>query len=190
MNADLLERTSVTLFEYIAIAYSMVGSFAVLRALSGIPHAIQGGKRYWVHLTWLLATLGTVLLTFWTFWWARDVVWNLVSFVMALVPPGLLYVFVSLLVPENPETVASWKDHFYAVRRRLFLTAVAWDLMVYLGVAMRSEEPPSVAVFGSLIAIHLTGAISRNPRVQVLLAGIIPVALAAIGLIDFFQPAQ
>ncbi len=180
----------MTLFEYIAIAYSMVGSFAVLRALSGIPHAIQGGKRYWVHLTWLLATLGTVLLTFWTFWWARDVLWNLVSFVMVLVPPGILYVFVSLLVPENPETVASWEDHFYAVRLRLFLTGVAWDLAVYLGAAMRSVEPPPMAVWGSLIAVHLAGAISRNPRIHALLAGIIPIMLVAIGLVSFFQPAQ
>jgi hypothetical protein len=180
----------VTLFEYIAIAYSMLGSFAALRALSGIPHAIQDGKRYWVHLTWLFATLGTVLLSFWAFWWSRDVLWNIVSFVTVLASPGIGYVFVSLLVPENPETVDSWRDHFYAVRLRLFLIAIAWDIMTFLGAALRPDHSPSVAVFGSLIAIHLTGAISREPRVQALLAGTIPVVVAAIELAFFFQPAQ
>ena len=139
----------------------------------------------------LLATLGTVLLAFWTFWWSRDVLWNLVSFVVALAPPGILYVFVSLLIPENPETVASWERPLLRGsssplpdRRHLGF----YD--VYLGAAMRSEEPPSVAVFGSLIAIHSTGAISRNPRIQALLAGIIPAVVAATGLVFFFQPAQ
>ena len=63
----------MTQFEYIAIAYSMVLSFTVLRALSVLPHAVRIGRRYWVHTTWVCLTLGTTLLMFWNFWLYREI---------------------------------------------------------------------------------------------------------------------
>jgi hypothetical protein len=71
----------------------MVLSFMVLRILSVIPHAIQTEKRYWVYLIWIANTLATVFLLFWSFWWFRDVDWNIVSFILILASPGILYVY-------------------------------------------------------------------------------------------------
>ena len=181
----------MTLFEYIAIAFSMVASFTVLRALSGVPHAIQRERRYWVHLTWLGSTLATVLLMFWGFWWARDVEWNIITFAWALLLPGVLYVFVSLLVPQDPSTVTSWKQHFYTVRHRLFVTAIAWDITgAFTGPILTGGEIylPVAFVFAGALAIHSVGAISRKPTVHAIIVLVPPAMIAILGLTIFFQP--
>jgi len=175
----------VTLFEYIAIAFSMVISFTVLRALSGVPHAVQTGKRYWVHLAWLGSTLATVLLRFWAFWGYRGAEWNFIIFALVLVPPGLLYVLVSLLVPEDSSAVDSWKEHF------LFLTAIAWDITAAMGIIVTSgvRTFPTL-IFGALFITHSVGALSSEPKLHALLATVPPAVIAFVGLTVLFQPMQ
>jgi hypothetical protein len=189
-----LDGSRVTLFEYIAIAFSMVISFTALRALSGVPHAIQAGKRYWVHLAWLVSTLASVLLTFWIFWWNRGVEWNFITFALVLVPPCLLYVFVSLLVPEDSSAVTSWKEHFFKVRIRLFVTGVVWDITAFIGATLTSGvgDLPSSAfvVLPALFVTHSVGALSSKPEVHAVLVAVPPAVIAISALTVFFQPTQ
>jgi hypothetical protein len=182
-----LGGADVTLFEYIAIAFSLVQSFTVLRALSGIPHAIQRARRYWVHMTWLGSTLATVLFTFWTFWWNRDAEWNFVLFALALVPPSVLYVFVSLLVPQDPAAVASWREHFFAVRFRLFVTAIVWDITFFWAALVRSDEFSTPGAF-ALLVVHFLGAISARPVLHAVLVLVPPTLIAILGLTMFLRP--
>jgi len=63
----------LTLFEYVAIAYCLVISFAVTRAASVLPYALAPDGRYWVHTTWVFSNLGFSLLIFWNFWSFREV---------------------------------------------------------------------------------------------------------------------
>lgn len=180
----------MTQFEYIAIAYSMVQSFTALRGLSGMAHAIDGERRYWVHLTWLSSTLASILLTFWIFWGNRDIEWNFLSFTLALIPPGFLYVFVSLLVPETPSAITSWREHFYSVRVRLFATAIVWDLSLLVGSLIthgRLGSRSAYPIFAVLLAVHTTGAISRNPNVHAVLAPLIFAGVFIMGLTIFFE---
>ncbi len=184
----------MTLFEYNEIAFSMVQSFTVLRALSGIPHAIAHGRRYWIHLTWLCSAVATVLMMFWTFWFARDLEWNFILFAWVLLSPGALYVFVCLLVPEAPSTVTSWRQHFYSVRLRLFLTAIAFDITYFMGgIVNRDDLEPEFRVpiflgFPFLLAVHSLGAISKSPTVHAVLPFIPPALIAIAGLTILFQP--
>jgi hypothetical protein len=180
----------VTLFEYIAIAFSMVQSFTVLRALSGVPHAIQIDRRYWVHLTWLGSTLATVLFSFWAFWGFKDFDWNFAVFAWVLVAPSLLYVFVSLLIPQDPSAVTSWREHFYSIRLRLFSTAIAWDLAAMLGSIINSGESRGAVhfMFAVLLLVHSVGAISSRPAVHAVLAIVPPVLVVVSGLTIYFLP--
>ena len=91
-------RSELTLFEYLAAGYVLMLSFAVLRALSGVPHAARSPSRYWVHLSWLSTALASCLVGFWAFWFYREVEWTFFQFIGALAPPALLYTYVSLLV--------------------------------------------------------------------------------------------
>jgi hypothetical protein len=57
----------MTLFEYLAIAFSIVFSLSATRLLGGLSHVLQPERRYWVHATavcgWLLAAIAV----FWIF---------------------------------------------------------------------------------------------------------------------------
>ena len=55
----------MTHFEFISVALSIVLSFAVLRLLDAVPHAVAREGRYWIQLLWV------VYLLWWSavFWW-------------------------------------------------------------------------------------------------------------------------
>ena len=77
----------MTLFEYLAIAYSLVISFAVVRAASVLPHVLSRERIYWIHTFWVLANLVTCLVIFWNFWSFREVAWTLGRFSLVLALP-------------------------------------------------------------------------------------------------------
>jgi hypothetical protein len=119
----------MTLFEYLAIAYSLVVSFTVLRALSGLPHATSAERIYWVHLAWVCVILGGAFQYFWGFWAYRDIEWTQPVFLLSLANPALLYVMACILSPEAPAGVDSWRDYFFSVRQRLFLVGLCFQLV-------------------------------------------------------------
>ncbi len=64
------------LFEYLAAAFTLVLSFAVVRLVGGLPSALVAERRYWVHLLLLVAVLSMVASIFWALWSFREVSWN------------------------------------------------------------------------------------------------------------------
>lgn len=85
----------------------------------GLPSALAPQRRYVLHLALTFNNLLLIALSFWTFWSLREVAWTFRGFTAALLIPGLLYHGAAALIPENPENVLSWRDHFVAVRRPL-----------------------------------------------------------------------
>jgi hypothetical protein len=114
----------MTIFEYLAVAYTLVLSLAVVRLLGGIAHALRPGRRYWPHFSWLLFATALCLTAFWAFLSYRELDWTLPRFILILAGPALIYVFSSLVVPSDPSAVESWRDHFFAVRVPLFATGI------------------------------------------------------------------
>lgn len=168
----------MTLFEYLAIAFSLIFSFSAMRLVGGIPHAVQRGRRYWVHLCFVLWQLLITVFIFWAFWSFRDVSWTFPRFALVLLSPALIYFNACALIPENPESVESWRDYFYAVRQRYFVGVGCWLLAVTTistVVGMPLIHPARGAQV-ALLAIVVIGARFPDHRVQ---AGI-SVALLAI----------
>ena len=115
----------MTLFEYLAIAFSLVLSFAAMRLIAGLSYAAQPGRRYWVHLVFVLGHLFLTIIVFWNLWNLRDVTWNLPRFVLALAYPGLVYFTACALIPEQASAVDSWRSYYYSARRRFFIGIAA-----------------------------------------------------------------
>jgi len=111
----------MTIFEYLAIAYSLVISFAVMRGLSGLPHAASSGRRYSVHLAWVCMNLAAAFQYYWGFWAFRNVEWSQPKFLSVLACPALMYTMACILNPESGSSIASWREYFYQVRVKLFL---------------------------------------------------------------------
>ena len=158
----------MSLFEYVAIAFSLVFSFSVIRLVAGLPYASAEG-RYWIHLGFCFLQLIVTAVAFWAFWLYRDVDWTLPRFLLVLANPALVYFNICALVPDDPKAVGSWRAHYYATRRRYFLGLGAWALVIALAGTLVLGIPvlhPLRAMQAGILVIGVVGAASTDPRVH------------------------
>lgn len=170
------------LFEYLAIAFGLLYSVAALRVLGGLPSALVRDRRSWLHLALTFNMLLLIAISFWTFWSLRVVNWKFQGFLLALLVPGLLYYCAAVLVPENPEAVPSWRDHYHAVRRRWYGGFAAWGLAAGVSATVNlgmSFTHPARAVHLTSMAIGIAGVLSANARVHAFLVALIALLLIA-----------
>jgi hypothetical protein len=180
------------LFEHVAVGFSMVLSFGVARLLDGLRPALAPGKRYWVHALWLVQKLFGAALYWWGFVSFREgITWTLASFLWMLLPPGFLFLQATVLVGSNPTGVASWRDHFFDIRRWFFSVDVALILHSIITSSLLRGLPllhPFRALQLAGLTLSVWGAVSASPRVH---ATIAPMALGlqSLGLgALFFRP--
>lgn len=163
----------MTLFEYLAIAFSLVFSFAAVRLVGGLPYALAPGRRYWVHLAFIFHELLRVVAGFWAFWSFRDITWSFPRYVLALVAPGLVYFLAAALVPADPAGVTSWREFYFGVRRRYFLAIAFWAVAVATATTILLQMPwshPFRLVQLAFLAFGIAGATFTSPRVHAGLA--------------------
>ena len=111
-------------------------------------------------------------------------------FIIGLAVPLLLYVHVSLLVPPDPSTVTSWRDHFFGVRIPLFTSGLA----NYVAVAISNQstlgipalDPAEWTVYAA-IAIYTLGLTSARPSLHAALALAFPCVVAVIFFVILAQ---
>src|SRR5262245_2843200 len=120
----------MTHFEYLAVSFSIVLSFAAVRIIDGLADVFARGRVYWVHAAWVVHQLVLVAYIWWIVWSYRDVSWNFFTFLVVLIGVGLVYYQANALIPAQANTVVSWRSHFYTVRRRFFGAMIAWVLVI------------------------------------------------------------
>jgi hypothetical protein len=178
----------MTLFEYLAIAYSLVLSFAAMRLLEGLPHTARSDRRYWPHLVFVFCSLFGCVTAFWVFWSYRGANWDYFRFWLALANPGLIYSIVCTLVPRNADSIESWHQYFASVRRRYFLAFASWALVVAgmhtLILGMPLWHPGRVVEL-ALFCTAIVGAFTSNEKVVSGIALILP--LLALGSALFLR---
>jgi hypothetical protein len=163
----------MTLFEYLVAAFSLLYSLAALRLIGGISVALTPSRRYWPHLLLTSSLLLQIAAGFWAFWSLRDVHWNFVGFLLALLVVGTLCYLAALLVPGNATDVQSWRAHYFAVRRRwytglgILAIAMAMNATVNLGFPL---VHPSRAIQACALGLGIVGTVSSNDRVHEVLA--------------------
>lgn len=159
----------MTLFEYLAIAFSLLYSTAALRLVGGLPHAMTRGPRYSVHLAATIGFLLATIASFWTLWSLRGVDWTFPGFLLALAIPGALYFCAATLIPNDPEDVESWRDHYYAVHRRLWGGLAIFGVVAAASATVNIGMPPlhpARIVQGGAVALGVLGAASASHRVH------------------------
>ena len=181
----------MALFEYIAIALSLVYSFTVLRLLSGLPYCTRPGRIYWVHLLLLLAFLLWVVNAFWAFWSYHTVEWTYLRYVLALSSPAAQYYVAVVLVPGEPAEVTSWRDYYFSVRRRLFIgfgvLALVADLSSTVLIGMPFNHPARLGTLGNL-AVAIAGFGFEDARVHGCLAVVALLTVVAFGAVVLARP--
>jgi len=181
----------VTLFEYVAIAFSLVFSFTAMRMVGGLPHALDRERRYWVHLSLISVQILVTAGVFWAFWSFRDIEWTFPRFILALANPSLGYFIACTLVPESPSSVQSWRAYYYTIRRKYFVGVLLWGAVVALAGTVVLDRPLShpTRVFQAItIAVGILGAATDNSRVHAGIAASL-ICVATVGaFVVFAQP--
>ena len=160
-------------FEYLAIAYSLVFSFAAIRLVAGLPHVVASSQRYYVHVSHVLLMLFSTVALFWAFWSFRDLQWNLFSFVSLLAGPGVLYFLACTLIPDEPSAVGSWRSYFYSVRRQYFVGLCLGSVLQVMNTTIllkMSVLHPFRVVQLLIFAMGIVGSTTDSPQIQRIIA--------------------
>ncbi len=96
-----------------------------------------------------------------------------------------------MLVPADPSTVASWRDHFFGVRVPLFTSAILISVAALisnhsnLGIPLLHSSQWGVYAAGGIYAIGLTSA---RPSLHAALALAFPCLVALIFFAQLARP--
>jgi hypothetical protein len=184
----------VTLFEYISVAFSIVLSLGAANLLRTLPSAFAPGRRYWIHATWVVSLLFLHALAWWSLWsYSRVESWTLLTFLLVLLQPGLLYLNASVLVGEVLGSGESWRERFYGSRRWFFSVRVCYVTVIVfaswqiLGVELLH---PARAFGASHIALSVVGVGTANERVQSVVAVVEFFLILGTGFVVFAEPIR
>ena len=184
----------MTLFEYIAVAFSIVLSLGAANLLAGLRRIFAPGRRYWVHGVWVATILLSHAVVWWSLW-SYSVVeaWTLPTFLLVLLQPVLLYLLASLLVGDEPATTESWRAHFFQVRRWFFVVRALYMCAV-IGASFQLLSVPLLhpsRLFGAThIALSIVGTATPSERVHRALAVLSALITLAAALILFRGPIR
>ncbi len=157
----------MTEFEYFIGAISIVLGLSVARCLDALPSAFESGRRYWVHLAWVLIKLSNPIFLFWAIWAThehRDL--TFVSLVGAFALSATLYLQVTALVTTNPASVTDWAAHYFA-KRRLFFGANVFFLAQLLVINLASLGANAATVVQLvMIGLSVAAIASDRPRLH------------------------
>ena len=132
------------------------------------------------------------VVAFWNLWSFREATWTLPRFILVLTIPGALYFGACTLIPEQASSVTSWRAHYYLMRQRFFMAALAALLAISVGLAVVLELPwlhvtrvPQVAGLG----VALLGLSSANARVHSGLALFLLLVLVGAAFTVYLEPS-
>ncbi|PTM12063.1 MAG: hypothetical protein DA407_00205 [Bacteroidetes bacterium] len=158
------------LFSFISIALSFVYTAAALRLIGGLSAATNKQSRYIVHLIFIAVQIVSIVMSFWGTWALRDEVdWKLYKLILALMDGALYYFLATVLVPENPNEIKSWKNYYYENKNKFFCGVLVFLFYVQIhSIVLTNQEflhPARLANLVALIPIYL-GLRSKSHKVH------------------------
>jgi len=132
-------------------------------------------------------------MVWWNFWSFKDVQWNFIRFLLSLIIPALIYLQAAALVPESPGTVQSWREHFFAVRKRFFVALASFFLLIGVNAWLLLDLPilhPVRIIQAVGLGLALSGAVSTHKGWHQVLPVIFLAMFSIAALALFLQPGS
>jgi hypothetical protein len=107
--------------------------------------------------------------------------------------PTILFITATILAPDEPARIQSWRDYFYSIRVRLFVTGIIWVAVVVLVSTVILEMPavhPLRLTQAGMLACFIAGALSDRPRVHATLAAAVPLLFGLAALRFLAEPGS
>jgi len=180
------------LFSFISIALSFVYTAAALRLIGGLSAATNKQSRYIVHLIFIAVQIVSIVMSFWGTWALRDEVdWKLYKLILALMDGALYYFLATVLVPENPNEIKSWKDYYFENKHKLFYTILffLFYIQIHAYVLTDQELFHLAQIFSllNLVPIYF-GLKSKNHKVHFAIAIYYLISITAMAFTVASEP--
>ena len=160
----------MTLFEYLAVAFSIVLGFSLTHLLGSVRDIFDSDRRHSVHIGYFFFLLLLHPQLWWALWDLHDdAPWNLFTFLFTLAGPGLLYLMVTSAVPLDRTKISSWEEHFVSSRRWIYGFTAAYAVWgigeVYWVFGVPLMHPYRI-VQASFLLVAIAAASLPSPRMD------------------------
>lgn len=163
----------IELFDYLTIFLTLLYTAAVLRVIGGISAASNKDNRYVVHIILISVSILSIVFSFWTSWGMKDTAWTLPKLLFALVDPAIAYFIATVLIPENPNEIKSWKEYYYRNKNKYFSATLIYMIYIQFHGYILFNQPifhiGKIAALIGLIPV-IFGLKSSNHKVHLAVA--------------------
>ncbi len=181
----------MSIFEFVLTGLTLVLALVITRILGGLRWIIDPARAYWVHALLSLQLLILTSLIWWGLWYAKDVQWTYLSFAYnLLIGPGILYFTATLLIPDNPRRVRSWRTHYYNVARMFYGAFAILVVIIFFGSLIYTGTPIwhfTRIIQLTVLVLCVLGFFSRNHLVHAGIAS--SLFIACIAAVAFSEMA-
>ena len=174
-------------FSYLSVLVSIILGLAVQQVLQGYRALILSRRRirfYAPPLIWSVLIVAMVAQNWWaSFDLAGRADWSFAVFATILGQTILIYMLAAIVLPDIPaDQPIDLRDHYFREARAFFLISVAlilWSLFRTFMLDGRLPEPGNLGFHLIFLAMALTAALSRRPRLHEAFAGLMVALFAA-----------
>ena len=133
-----------------------------------------------------------IFLIWWASWEFRSVEWTFPQYAYLLIVPTLLFFACSLLVPQRLEgTEVSMAEHFFRIRRPLFVSYFFAALTAMVAGNLLTDEPiwhQGRIVHGVLLGMAIWAYFSANKTAHTIIAVMSTFAIFGLIASRFWTP--
>ncbi len=167
----------MSIFEFVLTGFTIVLALVITRLLGGLRWALDPERAYWVHALLVITMLALTSLIWWGLWYSRDTQWSYLAFAYnLLIGPGIVYFAATVLIPDNPRRIRSWRDHYYRSHRMFYGAFAIMDVLLFLGSLLFAGTPLwhfTRILQAASMAVCIVGIMSRRHWVHGALACIL-----------------
>ena len=174
-------------FSYLSVLVSIILGLAVQQVLQGYRALILSRRRitfYAPPLIWSVLILTMVAQHWWaSFHLAERSEWSFGLFATVLIQTALIYMLAAIVLPDVPaDEKLDLRDHYFREAPAFFglgAATVSWSIFREYMLVGRLPLPENLAFHLVFIALALTGAMVKRPRLHEALALLMTLLFAA-----------
>ena len=157
----------MTTFEYLAVAYSLLFSITALRLVGALPYVFRRERVYGVHAAVVVLLIFGIVFNFWTFLGYQNIEWTFAKFLSLLAIPATLYFMASMIVPDDPHLIESWKEHYYHRRVHYYSGHVGWMVIAIINTTFILDLPLMHPMRGVQVAMLVMGLCALSSKREI-----------------------
>jgi hypothetical protein len=165
-----------------------------VRLFEGALWAFRSASVFPTHAIWIAIRILAHYVYWWSLWqFQSNTEWNFARFVLLSVPAVILYLQATLLVTSAPQSVTSWREHYFSIAPSFFALNIAYILALpfvfWLGDGNFGGWV-TLPVMAASVGLYTIAMHSTSERTHGVIAVIALVLMLVTVYLLAFTPAQ